>query len=275
MPFDSVRRSLRAVVPHALRLEIKRLQRLPAWLVERPQIARRQLASPEWSAFGFLLASHSSPLRRPGHCDERLQLGKERNVANASRRLDGILIETAQVFSYHHVVGRPSRWRGFVDGLELRDGRLASGVGGGCCQVSNLLYWLALNAGMRIVERHRHSFDLFPDQNRRVPFGAGATVFYNFADLRFENPLSLPVLLRLRIERGELQGELLAERDPQFRVEVRESEHRLSRNGAQWIRENRLRRRILGLDGAVLVDEEISHNRGVVLYDPRSTSGGA
>jgi vancomycin resistance protein VanW len=263
---------LRSAVPFALRLEIKRLERLPSWLLERRSMARAQLTESDRSRFSFVLAEHRSPLRRPGHCDEKMQRGKERNVALAAKRIDGVVIEPFRIFSYHHAVGRPSRTRGFVEGRELHDGRLLHGVGGGCCQIANLMYWLAACAGMRIVERHRHSFDLYPDQNRTVPFGSGATVYYNFADLRFENPLSQPAMLRLWVESGELRGEVRAESDPGIRVEVYESEHHFTREGDQWIRENRLRRRILASDGRVLLDHELSHNRGVVLYDPRPTS---
>jgi len=258
---------MRHWVPFAVRLEVKRLRRLPWWLLERRSMARTRGPGVD-ARFGFVLASHQSPVRRVGTCDEHLQRGKEQNVRAAIRRLDGIRIAPSQVFSYHHLVGRPSRLRGFTTGSELRDGVLTEGVGGGCCLVSNLLYWLGLNAGLRVVERHRHGFDLFPDQERRVPFGGGATVFYNFADLRLENPWPQPLLLRLWVESGSLRGELRSERDPGLRVEVYESEHRWLREGERWIRENRIRRRILGADGALWDDHEVSHNRGVVLYEP-------
>ncbi|HEY3447609.1 MAG TPA: VanW family protein [Myxococcales bacterium] len=242
---------------------------MPEWLLERGAVAHERVQQEESRrAFGFVLAAHQSPLRRAGTCDERLQRGKEQNVGAAIRRIDGLCLRPSQVFSYHHAVGRPSRLRGFTVGSELRDGALAEGVGGGCCLVANLLYWLGLNAGLRVVERHRHGFDLFPDQDRRVPFGGGATVFYNYADLRLENPLPQPVLLRLWIEDAALRAEARCERDPGFRVEVYETEHRWLREGARWIRENRIRRRIVGTDGAVWTEHEVSHNRGVVLYDP-------
>ena len=82
---------------------------------------------------------------------------------------------------------------------------------------------------MKVVERHRHGLDLFPDHQRTVPFGCGATVFYNYADLRFENPLPQPVLLQFRIEEGTLVGELWAEADPGWSVEVYEVGHRFFR----------------------------------------------
>src|SRR5262245_7566398 len=212
----------RSLLPHALRVEIARLRRWPAFVFERGAMARRALEPEERRAFRHVLAEHATPLRRvPGVADAR-QAAKERNVLLAARRLDGIVLGPAQVFSYHHALGRPSRWRGFRRGLELHDGRLSAGVGGGLCAVSNLLYLLALRAGMRIVERHRHALDLFPDHGRNVPFGCGATVFYNLADLRFENALAGPVLVRLEVRDGALCGALVAEEEPMYRIEVYE-----------------------------------------------------
>lgn len=177
-------------------------------------MALARASSAEAAASSFELAAHQTPLERvPGQVPRSLQIGKELNVALAAGLIDGIVIAPAQVFSYHHAVGRPSRMRGFRDGLELHDGKLGVGVGGGCCAVSNLLYLLAVHAGLKIVERHRHALDLFPDHGRTVPFGCGATVYYNLADLRFENPFSCPVILRLLVRDRHLRGSITAGRD--------------------------------------------------------------
>jgi vancomycin resistance protein VanW len=263
------------LLPFALRAELLRLRRLPAWLLESPGVASRRLPLEARGRFLHLLARHSSPLLRPSAAsDSALQRGKEQNVARAARLVDGVLVASCQIFSYHRAVGRPSRLRGFREGLELRDGRMSSGVGGGCCQVSNMLYVLALRGGMKIVERHRHGLDLFPDQDRAVPFGCGATVFYNYVDLRFENPLPGPVLLDLRVEERRLVGELWAEAEPGFRVELYEVGHRFFREGGQWMRENRIRRRFLQPDGREILDQEVAHNLGRVLYEPAEAEGG-
>lgn len=262
-----------SLLPFAARLELKRIARWPSWFLERGFMATQVSNVAECESFRHVLAAARSPLRRPGTCDERLQQGKEQNVRAAVRHLDRIVVTPGHVFSYHHAVGRPSRLRGFTMGLELRQGRVSEGIGGGCCLVSNLVYWLGLNAGLRVVERHRHGFDLYPDCDRQLPFGAGATVFYNFADLRLANPLGGPVLLRLWLKSGALCGELRAESDPGFRVEVYETDHQFAREGVHWVRENRIRRRFLGPQGQVWLDEEVSHNKGVVLYDPCPTPG--
>jgi vancomycin resistance protein VanW len=258
----------RRLIPFPVRLELLRLKRWPAWLVETPTIARTRLPPAERDRFQHLLARHESPLERtPGVVDPVLQRGKERNVALAAGLLDGLVVKPHEIFSYHRTVGRPTRLRGFRPGLELQNDRPSRGVGGGCCQVSNTLYLLALRGGMKVVERHRHGLDLFPDHQRTVPFGCGATIFYNYADLRFENPLPQPALLRFRIEGRALVGELLTVDDPGWTVEVYEVDHRFFREGETRMRENRVRRRFCLADGSVLLDQEVAHNRGRVMYD--------
>jgi vancomycin resistance protein VanW len=268
----------RQLLPRAVRIELTRLRRMPGWLVERSTMARHRLPAAERARFCFELAAHETPLERVhGQVPLPLQRGKERNVTLASRRIDGLRIQPGQVFSYHHAVGRPSRLRGFRPGLELHDGRLSAGIGGGCCAVSNLLYLLALRAGLTIVERHRHALDLFPDHGRTVPFGCGATVFYNQADLRFSNPLSTPVLLCLEVVSRTLRGRITSLGDPGFRVEIYEVDHRRfrERDGATagWWRENRVRRRLRRVDGTVIADEEVAHNRAKLAYDPEAPCG--
>ena len=119
---------------------------------------------------------------------------------------------------------------------------------------------------MKITERHRHCLDLFPDHQRSVPFGCGATIFYNYADLRFENPLGQPILLKNWVENGFLIGELRCIHDPGWTIEVYEKDHRFFQAGETWFRENRIRRRFSRSDGHVFLDQEVAHNYGKVMY---------
>ena len=262
-------RLARGLIPFEVRRQIVGLRRLPRWIVEHPTMARGRLGARELGDFKWMLATHSSPLARTaGPIPPKLQRGKEANVKLAAVKLDGLVIAPNQVFSYHHAIGRTTRLKGFRRGLELRNGRPSSGVGGGLCQVSNSFYWVAVQAGMRIVERHRHGLDLFPDHARTVPFGCGATVVYNYADLRFENPFPEPVVLRAHVVDGSFVSGIWTTHDPGVRVTVEEVGHRFFRDGGGWMRENRLRRHITTSEGRALVDEEVAHNLGRVLYEP-------
>jgi vancomycin resistance protein VanW len=219
--------------------------------------------------YPFVIAEHRTPLcRESAKAADPIQRGKERNVSLAASKIDGIVIAPGQVFSYHHAVGRPSRLRGFRYGLELQNGQMSKGIGGGCCSVSNLLYLIALRSGLDVVERHRHKLDLFPDHGRTVPFGCGATVFFPTADLRIFNSGGGPALLHFRMEAGHLVGEVRSRTPSPHAVDVYEVDHRYSKEGEAWVRENRIRRKFINASGAVVRDEEVAHNVGRCLYDP-------
>ena len=86
------------------------------------------------------------------------------------------------------MVGNPSKRKGYLKCLVLNNGKIGYDYGGGLCQLGNLLYWMVLHSPLVVTERWRHSFDVFPDVNRKLPFGSGATLSYNYIDLQFKNP---------------------------------------------------------------------------------------
>jgi vancomycin resistance protein VanW len=65
--------------------------------------------------------------------------------------------------------------------------------------LSGGIYHLSLTAGLRILERHAHSVDIYDDATRYTPLGADATVAYGFKDLRIENTLPAPICFRIAI----------------------------------------------------------------------------
>jgi len=114
--------------------------------------------------------------------EQFLQAGKVENLRLATRALNGLHIPANQIFSFWRHVGRPSKWRGYRPGRELRQGCIIPTIGGGLCQLSNALYDSALKAGCLILERHQHS-QIIPGSLAEQ--GRDATVFWNYIDLRF------------------------------------------------------------------------------------------
>ncbi|MEM6988975.1 MAG: VanW family protein [Myxococcota bacterium] len=111
-----------------------------------------------------------------------LQAGKVENLRVARRAFDGVELAPGQVFSFWAHLGRPTKARGFVAGRELREGCVVPAVAGGICQLSNALYAAAVDAGLRILERHPHS-RVLPGSAAEVD--RDATVLWNYVDLRF------------------------------------------------------------------------------------------
>ncbi|MCB9761709.1 MAG: VanW family protein [Alphaproteobacteria bacterium] len=251
---------IREALPFGLRVGVRRAPALLRWAARRPRVDRTALGG------GHLQVRRESPLRRQGTAyAPAIQAAKEHNVRRAAALLDGVRVPAGGAFSWHDTVGPPLRARGFVPGPELHDGAFALGGGGGACQVANLVFWLAVHSGMQLTERHRHGYDLFPDDDRDVPFGCGATVFWPTRDLRFRNPLPHDLRLRVRVEGDRLVGEAWLSADPGLRFEIVERDARFERTPAGVYRVNRLLRCSISPDGA-RVEEPLLQNRARVRY---------
>jgi vancomycin resistance protein VanW len=216
-----------------------------------------------------VLVRHESVLRRQlDGLDPNLQETKIVNLRLASATIDGLVIRPGETFSFWNRVGAPTAPRGFVEGLILRRGRITAGVGGGLCQLSNLLYWMALHTPLAVVEHHRHGFDPFPDVGRTLPFGSGATIFYSYGDLRLANPTEQPFQLRVSVGSSQLQGSIATDRPWPYAYHVDECGHRFIRgpDGSVY-RDNELWRRVVDRrTGETVVRTLITRNHALVAY---------
>ena len=148
-------------------------------------------------------------------------------------------------------------------------GTFAPGVGGGLCQLSNLIYWMTLHTPLTVAERHRHSFDVFPDVNRSQPFGSGATCFYNYLDLQIQNNTNVPYQLRVHLTDKMLVGEWRAYSKPLNIYEIYEKIHWISHEyWGGYIRHNTIYRRIFNLNRDLVDDEFITENHAIMMYQP-------
>jgi vancomycin resistance protein VanW len=230
------------------------------------RFARIRGETPEFEAF-----SHATPLlRQLKNLDMRLQYNKVTNLKIAVSRLDGVTLFPGETFSYWRCIGRPTRQKGYLDGMILRNGKLASAVGGGLCQLSNLIYWMALHTPLTVTERHRHGYDVFPDDNRTQPFGSGATCFYNYGDLTLYNGTDAVFQLRLEVTETELRGRWLSDAPPEYTYEVYEKEHIIRTEAwGGYSRSNVLfRRKYDAATREQTADELVAENRAVMMYAP-------
>lgn len=215
--------------------------------------------------------SHKTPLiRKLRKVDMGLQYNKVKNLAIAAERLNGLIIKPGETFSYWRLIGRPSYRRGFVDGLVLKTGgTFGAGAGGGLCQLSNLIYWMALHTPLTVTERYRHSYDVFPDVNRTQPFGSGATCVYNYRDLQLYNGTGADYQLLVGPTGDYLAGEWRTGAPQDYRYEVYEKEHAItSTYWGGYVRSNSIWRRAYDREGFLAADEFISENHALMMYQP-------
>jgi len=251
-----------------LMIFIKRIERHVEWKFDARQYAKDFKSE----ALGFRVKKHQSVLIRKyaNNSDMQLQYNKVENLKLVIESLDGIVIKPNETFSFYQLVGKPTDKRGFKRGMELSRGKSRAGVGGGICQSSNLIYWLVLHSPLVVVERHHHSFDPFPDTGRVLPFASGATVMYNYKDLRFHNPTKQTFQLNLWLDNKCLNGDLRTNIEMTEKYHVYEKEHRFEKKEKQYFRTNELWREVKskGREVTVLEQEFLVLNYAEVKYLP-------
>lgn len=212
---------------------------------------------------------HQSLLRRRlGNSDPQLQENKVKNLAIACPTIDGILIKPGETFSFWRCLGEATAAKGYHEGMQLSRGEVVRGVGGGLCQLANLLYWMALHTPLEVVERHHHSFDPFPDENRVLPFGSGAGVFYNYIDLRFHNPTDMTFQIDLWLTDEHLKGTIRSDRETPHTYHVFEKDHRFIYQADKNYRENEIWRRVVDRrTGNTVREELLVRNHAEVKYE--------
>lgn len=265
----SRRSKLRAIlgrVYHALKRQID-------WRLSGKRFARRKAGAAE---FPEVICHHETPLlRNLPDLEMWLQHNKVANLRLAVPMLDGLVLQSGETFSFWRLLGKPTRAKGYRAGMILERGRVKPGVGGGLCQLSNLLYWLTLHTPLTVTERWRHSYDVFPDVERRLPFGSGATCAYPALDLQIRNGTTEPFLLCLNLTETHLAGEWRARHPAAYRYEVYQDFHQITHEpGIGYLRRNSLRRRILRQDGVQVADEPVAENHALMMYQPFLPGGG-
>ena len=215
--------------------------------------------------------AHKTPLyRRLKNVDMSLQKGKVTNLSIAVPKIHLVTIRPGETFSYWRLIGKPTRRKGYVDGMILKSGTVTTGTGGGLCQLSNLIYWLTIHTPLTVTERHRHGYDVFPDSNRTLPFGSGATCFYNYGDLMIQNNTMQTFQLLLEITDELLKGAWFSDQPLEFSYSVYEKEHIMqSEFWGGFTRHNVLHRKKYNRATGNLVDDEyVIENHAIMMYAP-------
>lgn len=243
-----------------------RLRRYIKWFRLQRQFAQER----EAKLLDAVAFEHKSVLMRSlRDVDMWLQENKVKNLSIAVKKLDGLIIKPGQTFSYWRCIGKPTKARGYSKGMILSGGGFRAGTGGGLCQLSNLIYWMTLHTALTVTERYRHVYDVFPDSNRTQPFGSGATCYYNYVDLQIKNETNENWQLHIYLDDKYLRGQWRCEREPEYRYEVYEKSHEMTRGfWGGYVRHNEICRRVFDKNGDLADDEYITENHAYMMYEP-------
>ena len=245
----------------------RRIKRYGKWLFDGKKYAQKRTSE----KLPYRIKKHQSVLlKKLGESDMRLQRNKVVNLKIAIQKMNGILIRPGETFSFCHLVGLPTKRKGYLPGMELSFGKAKSGIGGGICQISNLIHWLVIHSPLTVVERYHHSFDPFPDDGRVLPFGSGATVFYNYRDYQFYNNTEHTFQLNFWFSDKCLEGELRVNTELDYTYHVFEKEHQFLKIQDEFYRKNEIwREKTLKFKGGQIVETELlAKNFARVMYTP-------
>ncbi|WP_245588515.1 VanW family protein [Deinococcus pimensis] len=104
------------------------------------------------------------------------------NIHVGTRNFQDRLFE-GETFSFNDAVGPVTTANGYVTGLVIAGDQTASGVGGGICQVSTTVFRALYAAGLPVVQRQNHSYQV----HWYDPQGLDATIYQPTLDLKFRN----------------------------------------------------------------------------------------
>ncbi len=244
----------------------ERLKRYLKWLT-----ARDRYAQTSDDVLPFVVYDHASLIRRTlGQVDMRLQENKAVNLSIAVPKVNGVVIRPGETFSFWRLVGRTARAKGYKEGLTIAAGRTCKGIGGGMCQFTNLLHWMALHSPLDIVEHHHHDrYDLFPDCGRQIPFGMGTSIVYNYLDYQLRNNTDTSFQFLVHTSDTHLCGELRADKPLPVAYHIREEDMHFVRTGDTLYRRNQVYRQVVDKkSGRVLDSRMVKQNHARVMYDP-------
>lgn len=243
-----------------------RMKRYKEWIINHKIFALRK----EDNLLKHEVFTHKSLLLRElKDVDMWLQYNKIKNIKIAAQELNKVVIRPGETFSYWRLIGKTTRRKGYVEGIVLHYGKVTTGIGGGLCQLSNLIYWMTLHTPLTVTERYRHSYDVFPDSNRNQPFGSGATCAYNYLDLQIKNETNSTYQLVLYLTDTHLMGEWRSDSPLIKTYEVYEAEHRISMEyWGGYVRHNRIHRKIFNSDHVQIDDEYVTENNAIMMYEP-------
>ena len=219
-----------------------------------------------------IIYKHKSLIRRKlGNVDMTLQENKAINLSLAVPRISKVLIQPGETFSLWHLLGKTSARKGYKEGLLIKQGNLDRGIGGGLCQLSNLIHWVILHTPFEITEYHHHDgVDLFPDFGRRVPFGVGTSISYNYLDYRFRNTTEQTFQLIMYTDEKYLNAELRAEKSLSVKYHIKSRNERFTQENGDWYRNGEVYQRCIDkVTGKTLEDKLIKINHAKVMYDEK------
>lgn len=126
---------------------------------------------------------------------------RQHNIRVAADRLNGMIVEDGDEFSFLQRLGYINTRNGYKHELVIIEGDVTPEVGGGVCQVSTTFFRTALDAGLPITRHKPHSLKVA----YYYPPGLDAAIYPGQADMRFVNDTGNPILIQTAVEGTQIR----------------------------------------------------------------------
>ena len=152
--------------------------------------------------------------------DIKYQHNKIHNLKLAAKKINKIIIEPNETFSFWQLARLADQHEPYKDGLALVNEKITGSYGGGLCQLSNMLFWMFLHTPMTIIERHGHAIKYFPSTDEDGICGIDATINEGWLDLKVKNKTDQTFQIVLGFDDKYMYGKILSQRETGFRYEI-------------------------------------------------------
>lgn len=130
--------------------------------------------------------------------------GRTKNLELACAAINGTVLNPGDVFSFNDTVGERTTDKGYREAIVYVEGNSVPEAGGGVCQVASTIYYCAMYADLKIIQRTEHQFSV-----DYVPGGLDATVYWQQLDFQFENSTDYPLKINAYLKNGRCWIELI------------------------------------------------------------------
>lgn len=135
----------------------------------------------------------------PGSSNARLT-----NIRVGASQFNNTTIKPGEIFSFGARMGEIGPEQGYLPSLVIGEGKVDNQYGGGMCQVSTTAFRTALLAGLPIIERINHSYQVsYYTAPYGVP-GVDAAIFYPGTDLKFKNDTGSYIFIQTEMKGSTL-----------------------------------------------------------------------
>lgn len=216
-----------------------------------------------------MVSQYSSKLIKRGKdIDIVLQQNKAVNIDISAKKINGLLINSGEVFSFWHILGKPSKRKGFKKGRIIVNNKLVPGLGGGLCNLANTIHQLVLHSPLDVIEVHFHSDSLAPEEGKHKILSSGTSIDYNYIDFRCKNNTEQTFQLLIWCENEQLFAELRSDKDIAWDYRLLEENRRFIKENDKYFCISEIYKITAEkITGRVIEKKLIRNNHSEVMYD--------